>query len=244
MTLPAKSLTARTRERGNILFIILIAVALIGMLTAAVQYSSRPEGANIDNETMIVRAGDVQRAADELARAILFIRENGVSESDIRFAGPGMPSDYGAFDADPAKNKGQVFHAQGGAAKYRNPPGDVLAVPGQTWEFYGGTAIPQVGSNKADLVAVVPNVSKQFCETINRMNGLTGQPRDDGTGAGSCIHAGTTGRFGSGGSTPVTFDTTPNTMDEASFSKKPALQGCVQCAQGNGYHFYHVLMAR
>ena len=236
--------TSRHGERGNMLFIILIAVALIGMLTAAVQYSSGTQDSSIDNETLTIRAGDIQRTASELERAILFIRENGISESDIRFAGPGMPSDYGTQHASPDNNTHQVFHARGGAAKYRAPDADILAVPGGTWEFYGGTAIPQAGSDKADLVAVIPNVTLQFCQKINALNGITSQPTDDGGSAGNCVDAGSAGRFGSGSPTPVTYASSPNTMVTGSFSKLPAMQGCVQCTLGGGYHFYHVLLAR
>lgn len=226
------------------LFIILIAVALVGMLTAAVQYSSRPEGSNIDNETMTIRAGEVQRAADEMSRAVLFIQQNGVSESDIRFAGPGMHADYGTLDATPDNNTHQLFHARGGAAKLRKLDDDILATPGQNWEFFGSTAIPQAGSDKADLVAVIPDVTQQFCAKINQLNGLAGQPVDDGSTGGTCINAGASGRFGSGSPTAVTYASAPNTMDASSFSKLPALQACVQCAADNKYYFYHVLLAR
>jgi hypothetical protein len=235
----------RIGERGNMLFIILIAVALLGLLTAAVQYSGGSQNSNIDGETMMIKAGEIQRDASELERAVMFIRENGISENDLRFASPGMPADYGTQDATPDNNKNQVFHARGGAAKYRGPPDEILATSGMTWEFFGGTALPQVGSDKADLVAVIPDVTKQFCDKINQLNGLTGQPADDGTSATTCIDPGASGRFGSGTSpTFVTFDSSPNTMDEASFSKKPVLQACVQCASDDKYYFYHVLIAR
>lgn len=237
--------TNRPGEAGNMLFIILIAVVLIGLLTAAVQYSNTSQSSNIDNETMVIKAGEIQRDSSELERAVMFIRENGISESDIRFASPDLPTDYGTQDANPDNNKNQIFHAKGGAAKYRGPPDDILATPGQSWEFYGGTAIPQAGSDKADLIAVIPNVTKQFCDKINQLNGLTGQPVDDGTVAGNCLNQGAASRFGSGTSPNyVTFSASPNTLDATTFSKKPALQACVQCALGGGYHFYHVLVAR
>lgn len=234
----------RSGERGNMLFIILIAIVLIGLLTAAVQYSGSSQNSGVDNETLLITTGEVQRDASELERAVMFIRENGVSESDIRFAAPDLPSDYGTQDADPDKNTNQVFHARGGAAKYRAPPESILATAGKTWEFYGGTAIPQAGSDKADLVAVIPDVTQQFCEKINQLNGLSGQPLDDGSGAGECLDQGSAKRFGSGTNPNfITFDATPNTMDGTTFSKKPALQACVKCADDK-YYFYHVLMAR
>lgn len=251
----------REHERGNILFMILLAVVLIGLLTAAIQYTNRPEGSNIDNETLTLRAGEVQRYASELERAVTYIMQNGVSESDIRFAHPDANSDYGDLSADTDQSD-QVFDREGGGARYRDPPDGVN--DGSAWEFYGGTHIPGVGrSDRAELVAVLPHVTAAFCEKINDINGQTGTMTDDGTStvsgadAGDCVNLGADGRFDDG----QQFFSTINTMDETSGSfdhdpntsaPRPALQGCVTCAvDTNGAntttderHFYHVLMAR
>jgi type II secretory pathway component PulK len=92
-------------ERGNVLFMILLAIALIGALTAAVMHSNRPEGANIDKETLVIRASEVQRTAAEFERGILFmVQQNGVTESQVRFANPQANTDYGDFNADSDKS--------------------------------------------------------------------------------------------------------------------------------------------
>ncbi len=238
----------RASERGNVLFMILIAVTLIGLLTAAVLSSSRPEGTNIDKETLIFRASEIQRYASELERGVLFIiRQNGKSESDIRFAHPDAHADYGDLSAD-GDPSDQIFHRLGGAAAYRDPPADIN--DGSAWEFYGGTHLPDAGSARADLIAVLPNVTQAFCDKINTVNGqTTNQPDDTGAAAavgndpGSCLHIGALGRFDDA---QQFYDSpsTPNTVDEASFSKKPALQACVYCTLGSSYHFYHVILAR
>ena len=232
------------------LFMILIAVALIGMLTAAIQYSSRPESATIDDETLIIRTTEVQRYASELERAVLFIMNSGKSEADIRFAHPDAPSEYGDLpgDADPSD---EVFHVDGGGALYRPVPEDVN--DGSQWEFYGGTHLPGVGSARADLVAVLPNVTAQFCAHINSINGQNGTPGDTGgssaSGAspGDCVNLGSNGRFGDS----QQFYDSANTVNEASFAQdnvtseaKTALQACVVCTLDGNNHFYHVLMAR
>lgn len=235
----------RSSEKGNILFMILMAVVLLGVLTAAVQFTNRPEGANIDNETIVIRTTEVQRYAAELERAVRYIIQNGISESDIRFAHPDASSDYGDLSADIDK-RDQVFHRDGGGAAYRAPPNGVN--DGSAWEFYGGTDLPEMGSDRADLVAVLPNVSEAFCNRINTLANQTTQPEDTGSGAasganpGECIHLGSNGRFGNGN----TFYAAPNTTDITTFVTKPAGQACVQCvgATGAPYHFYHVLMAR
>ena len=240
----------RQGESGNLLFMILIAVVLIGALTAAIQYTGRPEGANIDKETLVIRASEVQRYASELERAVLFIvQQNGKSETDIRFAHPNAPADYGDLSADPDPTD-QVFHRNGGAAKYRAPPDDIN--DGSAWEFYAGTHLPQIGGSKADLIAVLPNVTLEFCRKINDLNQQGGdQPEDTGAviaagnNPGSCLNIGALGRFDAA---RQFYDapSTPNTVDEGTFTTMPAPQGCVQCVDmaGAPYHFYHVLYAR
>ena len=234
----------REGEHGNILFIILLAIVLIGALTAAISSSDNSEGANIDSESLAIRASEVQRYASELERGITYIMQNGVSESDIRFAIPTDTSNttgYGDLAADLTANSNktpwQMFHVSGGGATYREPPEGIQSTAAN-WEFYGDTQIPGVGTDKADLIAVLPNVTQQFCEKINALNDQTLSPAEDGSGN---INAGNAQRFGSGG-TPVTFDTTPNTLNAATFSKTPALQACVNVS--GIYHFYHVIMPR
>ena len=251
----------RDHERGNVLFMILIAVALIGLLTAAISQTNRPDGANIDKETLVLRVSEVQRYASELERAITFIQQNGISESDIRFAHYNAHADYGDLSVDPDKTD-QVFDREGGGANYRDAPNGIN--DGSSWEFYGGTHIPGMGrSDRAELVAVLPHVTQAFCDKINDVNGQTGTMSDDGASsataisAGSCVNLGAIGRFDAA----TQFYTTINTMNETSGSfvhdsntsaARPAAQGCVTCSvdtnSANGTtderHFYHVIMAR
>ena len=91
-----------------------------------------------------------------------------------------------------------------------------------------------MGSDRADLVAVLPNVNKAFCDAVNTIAGQTTQTPTD---SGACVNAGTTNRFHG------TFSSSPQTMDVNSFTSIPAGEACVQC-DGPLYVYYHVLMAR
>jgi len=241
----------RPCENGNVLFLILIAIVLIGLLTAAIQMTNRPEGSNIDKETLIIRASEVQRYASELERAVNYIMQDGKSESDIRFAHPDANSDYGDLSAD-ADPSDQVFHVSGGGANYRAAPADIN--DGSAWEFYGGTHLPGMGTaSRTELIAVLPNVTQAFCDKINEINGQTGTPADTGAGLpsggnpGACLALGAAGRFDDA----QQFYTTVNTTDETTFEQdpntsaaRPAAQACVSCAVGPANHFYHVLLTR
>lgn len=219
-------------EDGNVIVIILLAIALIGALTAAIQGSSN-KNANIDKETLILRVTEVQRYASELERAVNYIMYNNVSENDIRFAHPNADNDYGDLSTDSDRSD-QVFHRDGGNATYKDAPDGIN--DGSAWEFYGNTALPEVGSDEADLIALLPNVTSDFCERANSMIGYTGQPQDSST----CINTGASARFDDG----TQFSASPNTTTNASFSITPAMRGCIECISDGSMHYFHVLMAR
>ena len=242
-----KSDTQARSQSGNVLFIILIAVALLGILTAVVQSGSNSESSNIDDESLSIKISQTQSYVAELERAVLYIMRQAVSESDIRFALPNDDStDYGDIDAangDGQTHIFQVFHRDGGAANYRLPETGIS--DGSTWEFVGMTHIPGIGTSRGDLVAVLPNVTDAFCARINAINGQTGAPTD----TGACIYpSNNSARFDGG---QQFEDSAPNTFDEATFEQdssagavKPAPQACVVCTTGGANYFYHVLLAR
>lgn len=236
-------------ERGNVLFIVFIAVALIAALTAAIQGSNQSETANIDDESLIIRVTEARRYAGEVERGINFVLNNGFSESDIRFAHPDNHPDYGDLERDQDPSN-QVFHVNGGGAAFRDPPKGIN--DGSQWEFYGGTSVPAMGSDRADLVIVLPNVSQAFCDAINTSVGQENTPLDTGAGSaslsspGGCIYLGDGGRFND----KVQFYDEPNRMNENTFNQDrrtsnvlPAPQACVSCSSGDN-HFYQVILSR
>jgi len=221
-----------TGQSGNVLFIVLMAIVLIGALSAALRGTTQ-SNANIDSETLIIRAAEIKSHANEIERAILFIMQSGKSEADIRFSHPDAPTDYGDLDNDTDQTD-QVFSSTGGAATYRTPPDGINDA--SPWEFYGHTALPNTGSDAAELVAVLPNVTQSFCDLINRNAGFTAQPRDTGT----CVNGGASMRFDDG----MQFDTTPNTVATGTFSVTPVSQACIECINNGSLHYVYVLMTR
>lgn len=219
-------------ERGNVLIFILLAIALGGIVTAVIMQGTQNVNQDIDSETLSVQISSVQQYATELQNGVRLAMQNGISEDDLRFAHPDAPPAYGLITDNP---EAQIFERFGGGVSYRLPPEDIQETPGP-WEFYGGTALPNVGTDRAELIAVLPNVTEDFCEAMNRRLGYTGQPSD----TAACLFSAATGRYGDG--TPPFFANSPNTVDAGSFSQSPALSACVMC--GVNYHYYHVLMVR
>ena len=225
-------------QSGNVIFFVLLGILLLGLLTAALR-NSGIESTSIDGETMTISVTRMKDQANALERGVAFIIQNGASEGDIRFSHPDADPAYGDINNSPAF---QVFSRAGGGVEYQSPPPGIN--DGTSWHFYGHTDAPDVGSNAADLIAVLPNLTTQACQVINRQLNQTGTMTDDGGNALSagCVYGAASMRFSSSG---TYSEPAENTMKEdiASFTSKPATSGCVTCAD-NSRHYFRVLLAR
>ena len=220
-------------ERGSILLYILLGIVLLGTLTIAIRNSSTGGSENLDKENMILKSNQVQKYGDELSNAVNILLANGLSESDIRFAHDDAPTEYGDIEIDP---ENQIFSAKGAKATYKTPPEGIN--DGSPWEFFATTRIPEVGSDRAELIALLPNVSEDFCKTVDRQLGFD-LSVDMPTASGNCIMGAATDRFKGSFN-----DVSPIILDKTTFSRLPALQACVKCSPGNTYHYYYVLLSR
>jgi hypothetical protein len=227
----------KNNQSGNVIFFILLGILLLGLLTAALR-SSGIEGSKIDGETMSIAVSQMKDQANAIERGVAFIIQNGASESDIRFAHADAPAGYGN---DPTVGaRFQLFSREGGGVEYLPAPTGIN--DGSPWEFFGNTHLPQVGTAAPELITVLPNLSPEACSLINRQEGYTGTPTDDGGNAQSagCLYSDSSMRFGSNG---LFSDPAGNTVQEASFSVKPSTSGCAVCADGSR-HYFRVLLAR
>lgn len=226
-----KSVSLQNNQSGNILIYILGAIFLIGTLTIMVKGSSTP-GAGIDEETLMIRASEVQDYGRELESAVSYVFQNGHSEADIRFAHPTAASAYGTITDIPTR---QIFHVDGGGATYRTPPTSIQSTP-TNWIFNAANNIPQVGSDDNDLLAILPNVTEAFCILINEISDIN-NPSDAPP------------------ADPNNFDVT--TIFDGSFTGAndigtAVLNGAKMegCLEGGGtpaadtYHYYRVLLPR
>lgn len=230
---PGSTLSPRPSEGGNILVYVLLGIVLLGLLTAALRQSS-DQGKDLDQERLNIRATEVQRYGAEIAGGVARMIEAGISETKLKFAHPEGDSDYGLISDVPEE---QVFSSKGGNIPYRRPPPHVN--DGTPWQFYGTTDIPQVGSDKAELIAVLPNVSPEFCTMINRQLKLGDTPPVDNSSGTTpdCVASMSPGHKFSG-----TYMFPANELDPATFVRLPVSQGCVSC--GADYHYFYVLLSR
>lgn len=177
-------------QSGNVLFVILIAVALFAALSYAVSQSSTGTQ-SISDESISLKVDQVLEFGQNVKSAVHFIyTENGISESDIRFAHPDLSASYG--DPSALNEEQMVFHPSGGGVTYRAPPSGIN--DGTDWFFTGVSCVSNVGTgmtgacggagaSASELIAILPNVTEEACIKINEKLGVTNTggnpPQDD-----------------------------------------------------------------
>lgn len=234
---PPLSPSSRSGQSGNVLFYVLIGIVLISALTVALRMGDSIT--DLDRENFGLKATQLARQAASIQGAVQeMVTRRGVSESDLRFAHPLAGTEYGTITTNP---QNQVFGTSGGNVEYPKPPAGVN--DGSKWEFYGTTAMPQVGSDLPELIAVLPNVSLEFCQAVNLQLGFAAGTMPDDPSTNGCVASSSpaTDRF------TGTFAATANVPTAASFSKLPAQQACVRCQPAVGlytYNYVYVLLAR
>ena len=224
-------------ESGNVLIYILGAIFLLGLLTIVVKGSDSP-GAGIDQETLMIRVSEVQAYGKELEQAVSYILAGGHSEVDIRFAHPDAASAYGDIIDDPTR---QIFSRDGGGAKFRAPPSDIQTTT-TPWIFNGENVVNGLGTtgtadSNVDLVALLMNVTQDFCISINEKNSIenpAGVPAQDQNAVSINPFTGN-------------YTRANHIVDAGGIYFNGKSEGCFQ---GGGtpavgtYHYYRVLLAR
>lgn len=182
-----KTMQGRKEESGNVLFLILIAVALFAALSYAVTQSTRSGAGDTASETNLISSAQLTQYPAGVRTSVVRMLINGVAVDDLLF---NSPSDFGGTgvipEGDPLEQRA-VFHPQGGNATYQNAPLDVLSIPatpiagyedGQ-WYYNAEVQIQNIGltstaSNAGnDIVAFLPYVTTGICRRMNEEVGIT-----------------------------------------------------------------------
>ncbi|HEY0901724.1 MAG TPA: hypothetical protein VGD95_06335 [Micavibrio sp.] len=229
----------RQNERGNVLFLILIAVALFAALSYAVTQSSRSGGGDAGKETNLVNSAQITQYPSGIRTAIVRMIIGGTDVTTLKFNPPST------FSALTTLTEG-VFHPNGGGATYSLAPPDVVTTSSiGEWTFNGENQIVNIGTTaatmtaaEADLIAFLPDVSNSVCSKLNESLGLpTTAPEVTGidfttqmdtTTPGFC-NGGCGGTIGSTGGADV-------------LNGKPF--GCFRNGAAGEYVYYHVLVER
>lgn len=169
-------------ERGNVLFYILIAVALLAALSFVVAHNGR--GGNVQQlskERARLQATEIIEFGNIMSAAVAQLRLRGVKDSELCF-------DHAAWGAanynhTPAcdDNLNRLFHPAGGGVVWsmaQSEAMDPAAAPDNLWHIYADNEIQDVGETCgaaacADLILVLDELAVEVCQQINGLLGIT-----------------------------------------------------------------------
>lgn len=158
----------KSSQRGNVLFLILIAVALFAALSYAVTKSTSG-GGNAQQENDALRAAEIVQYASNVKISIDRMRIVGsCSDTQISFLNS-VAAGYTNGSA-PADNSCHVFHGDGGGVSWQTPSSGIN--DGSDWLFLGGPQVHGVGKTDFDtasseLAMLLFNLNEGICNKIN-----------------------------------------------------------------------------
>lgn len=167
-------------ESGNVLFYILIAVALIAALSFAVANSTRGNIKQLNAERARLYATEIIEFANVIASAVSQIRLRGTDLSALCFDHASWgASDYNHAGCGDDLNK--IFHPSGAGLTWTQAPSeamDLTATPDNLWHIYGDNEIENVGTTCgaaacADLILIVDELQLVVCQQLNDLLGVT-----------------------------------------------------------------------
>lgn len=170
-------------EKGNALFLILIAVALFAALSYAVTKSSRSGKTDISQDKANIVASAVLGYGAGIKNAVTRVKiSNSCTDEQLNFYTPLHWYDYTNPSA-PSSKKCNIFDSAGGNTVYQKPEAllrisQVMTASDVVEHFIGNTDIPQIGTNCAaaacsDLYFVlsinenIPGAAR-ICKALNR----------------------------------------------------------------------------
>ncbi len=236
-------------ERGNVLFLILIAVALFAALSYAVTQSSRSGGGTVDKETTLIRSSQLTQYPSSVRTSIIRMTLAGIDDTSLLF---NSPTDFGAGKPidTPAEEKRAVFHTNGGGASYTLAPAEIMANQTATrWIYNAELQIESIGltdvgsGNGNDIVAYLVGINESMCEQLNDRYGIivTSINDPDGDGVPNVTGLNSTDLTNYMDDT-YTFPTTDGNKISSDFVGQPF--GCFEEGTSNTYVYYHVLVER
>ncbi|QQG36104.1 MAG: hypothetical protein HYS17_11535 [Micavibrio aeruginosavorus] len=234
------AIESRHGERGNVLFLILIAVALFAALSYAVTQSTRSGGGASDNETGLINSAQLTQYPAGVRTAVVRMIIGGTDVNNIEF---NPPSNFQA--SSPSVG---VFHPSAGGATYATAPVEIMdpadGNTGGEWVFNAENQINFIGTTDgggptaatAEVIAFLPGITQSVCQRINTELGLPANaPTESGLDIASLMDDATPGicdpacAGGTIGGDVTDLDGQP--------------YGCFQHPAGV-YVYYHVLVER
>lgn len=236
-----------SNSSGNVLFLILIAVALFAALSYAVTNSSKGGGSSISKDKAKLIASEIVQYAVSVEQAVARMQViSKVPEYGFDFSFSGFSGS--AANTTCTNDECKLFHSAGGSIPGKLLPKDAWhqtnTTMQNTWQgkvYFAVVNVQDVGSDLPDLVMYYPGVDPSICVALDNLLKIsldgTGDAPFDHPGAGTVNYSGNLTSFPTVPPGTVLGDTASAIVGERTF--------CVDFSNSNSnYFFYHVLLAR
>lgn len=229
-------------QKGNVLFLILIAVALFAALSYAVTQSSR-SGGDASKETNVINTASLTQYPNSVRTAVLRMIIAGIDPLDLQFNKPDEFDTAGGFSTFVASRG--VFHPQGGSAGYQQVPANLTAAgTALDWLFTADFEVPLLGLSGSgatgnEVIAFASGVTETICSRVNKeLNQFDGSIPVIAAGVTITNDRTATNSLPAAPDDVVLDDgSSPNWFSNKAF-------GCFRNATAGPYVFYYVLAER
>lgn len=226
---------------------ILIAVILIGLLTAAIVRSSNTSNETGDFEQAQILASQILRYASTVETVVSRLQTQGCSEQQYSFENPEVEGYENSLSPD--DESCHIFSAAGGGLTFETPPQSASAFP---WAIYGDHAVHGMGTTEnpvtdrnADLILFLRDIPVALCNAINLQLGLdfSSPPNNGGTRISDDSEEKFQGSFVLDGE--ITGSTSSqHCPDDGRTPLCYVNSGCYEEENSSYFVFYHVLLSR
>ncbi len=217
----AQSRSSHAAQSGNVLFLILIAVALFAAVTYAVTSSSRTGGGDSANEQTDMIASQIIQYGEAVKQGFLRLRTTNncpLEQIAATYTAPAWLGAYNTNSQAPTNFRCHLFRPEGAGLvtfqwnqNYFSTPDSTLVVygPPRYYSFTGNLAVTNEGlATGAELLGILPGLTLDICRAINRKANVN-PPNYDPTGFTTAWHTGwVDGTLTTHGQAPVNFQTT------------------------------------
>lgn len=223
--------SARTSQSGNIIWVILFAVFLLGALTALISRSGTSTNQKGDYEKQSIKIAAALRYANTVEFAVSQLISSGCSENELSFehalntgyTNPNAPSDQSCH----------IFHKNGAGVNWQENDLD-----GNGWEITRYMDIEGVGQTEQELALVLSGIAEDTCRIINRqLHEWTDIP-DLTNGSGKILEK-ADGTFPAGDNVFVSLPDNPGPAWEDNLRT-----ACFNNSNASEYVLFHVILAR
>jgi len=233
----------KNTQAGNVLFLILIAVALFAGLSYVVTQSTRSSPAGAGREKVLLQLNQVHNYSVNIKTALSRVLTNGGSFETLSFEDVRFVDDY--TNTNCVSETCRIFSSLGGGALWAEPPEGFN--DGTDYIFSGHSQVKGIGQDSpgnadaAELLLIVPNLSESTCLAVHaHLNGgaVTPIPEDS---SGCLVDTAASNFFYQGEFTGANIVEDSGNPD----AFKARYEGCVRCpGTPPSFHFYSVISPR